>query len=173
MSEIVIEEAVLDLSHVTTEKAIVHTLPYVGPHCNATPSFRIVDTASITMKDISLDAVTVITGTAPLEGQALEASRQELARSIEQMRVSAKEEGGNGFVLGCDPLYPKARIPSSELAMGVDCVFVWDRARGDGPIFDWSEVAHLVTREDSAYIFLVDGRLIVIHADIDWWNLLG
>lgn len=172
MSHAVIEDMALDLSHIATEKAIVHSLPYVGPHCNAIPSFRIADTASLTMKDIPSGEATVITATAPLEGQALEASRTQLAQAIEQMRASAREEGGDGFVLGYDPLYPTARIPSSELALGADCVFIWDRPRGDGPIFEWSEVAHLVTNEDSAYVYLVDGRLIVIHADIDWWNRL-
>jgi len=173
MSDLVMEDAVLDLSDIVTKKAIVHSLPFPGAHCRAIPSYRIADTASLSMKDIPSGEVTVITATAPIEGQVLEASREDLERAMASMRAAAAAEGGDGFLLGYDPLNPTARIPDSELALGADCVFVWNRGPGEGPIFEWSEVAHLVTSEESARIFLVDGRLISLHADIDWWNRLG
>jgi len=173
MSDTAIEDMVLDLSHITTAQAIVHSMPYAGTRGVAVPSFRIADTASLSMKDIPSYEGTVITATAPLAGQELEASREELAQAIASMRDEAATEGGDGFLLGYDPLNPTARIPASELALGADCVFVWNRERDEGPIFEWSEVAHLVTSREHAHIFLVDGRLISLCADIDWWNRLS
>lgn len=173
MNEDAIETMELDLSDIATEKAIVHSLPFPGGHRLAIPAHRVADTASLSMKDIVSGEITVITGTAPIEGQVLEASREQLAQAIASMRAAAAAEKGDGFLLGYDPLNPTMRIPSGELALGVDCVFIWSRERRDGPIFEWSEVAHLVTSEESASIFLVDGRLITLHADIDWWNRFG
>jgi hypothetical protein len=173
MQDLVMEPMALDLSHVTTQTAVVHALPHVGPHCLAIPSFRMAATSSLSMRDVEPGMRTVITGTSPISGQELAASRQELAEAVARLRTAADDEGGDGFLLGYDPLNPDRRIPSSELALGDACLFVWDRAPGEGPVFEWDEVAYLLTTETSIEVYLVDGRTAFIHAAIDWWNLLS
>ena len=172
MDDLVIEQEALDLAHVTTETAIVHTLPYPGPFCDPVPSYRIVPTGTLSMKDLPSDEITVVTGTMAVQGQVLEASRRRLVEAISSMRAAADAEGGDGFLLGYDPLGPSARIASTELGISDDCLFVWNRGRGEGPLFQWDEVAHLTTTEDTMRAFLVDGRVVTLYADIDWWNRL-
>ncbi len=163
----------LVLDHVRTDDAIVHTLPHPGPYCTPIPEFRIAARASLSTADVPAGATTVITGTLPIEGEELQKARLELAEAVSTMRATATAEGGDGFLLGYDPLSPTARIPSGELEIGADCVFVWSRDRGEGPLFEWGEVAHLATGDGSVHVFLVDGRVVSIHADIDWWNRIG
>lgn len=173
MSDLVMEDAVLDLSDIVTETAIVHTMPLVGTRRDTLPSFRFAPTSSLSMADIEPGICTVITGTAPISGQELEACREELADALASLRREAEAEGNDGFLLGFDPLNPTVRIPSSELALGADCLFVWNRAPGEGPVFEWDQVAHLCTTPLSIGIYLIDGRTVFLYANIDWWNRLS
>ncbi|MFZ3482019.1 hypothetical protein [Sphingomonas sp. 3-13AW] len=173
MGNLIIETATLDLSHITTEMAIVHELPFVGVRSDPSPSFRLAPTSSLSMTDLCYSAATVITATEPLSGHELEASREQVVEALKTLREAAEQEGGDGFLLGYNPLAPTARIPASELGFTDECVFVWSRDRGEDPLFDWSDVAHVVTDDVSISVFLVDGRLVTLSADIDWWNRLS
>jgi hypothetical protein len=140
--------------------------------------------AACTSETMTVDAIPAdalasgsiaIVPTKPLSGVQLGLDREQFEGWIEQAHADAREEGGHGLLLGYDPLRPERTIDEGQLGLSDDCVFLWDRPRGAGPMFEWSEVAMVSANRGSptASVFLVDGRSVFLHAAIDWFNRLS
>lgn len=134
---------------------------------------------TMTVEAIDADALArgdiAIAPTKPLSGVQLALDREQFEGWIEQAHADARSEGGHGLLLGYDPLRPERSIAEGALGVSDACVFLWDRPRGAGPLFEWSEVAMVSANRGSptAAVFLVDGRSVFLQAGIDWYNRLS
>lgn len=110
-----------------------------------------------------------------ISGIQIQLDREQFEGWVEQAQQSALEQGGDGLLLGYDPIHPEARIPQGDLGISEDCVFQWSRPRGADPMFTWDEVAVVIANRDtlSATIHLTNGNSVFLHADVDWFNILS
>lgn len=156
------------------DKVALHELPpiIVGA-APAIPTVCIVDVAEIE-PDLDVGDYNIVP-LRPITGYQLELERQQFAGWLENAIENARSEGGDGLLLGYDSLNPEQRLHAGNLDMTDQCVFLWDRPRGAGPMFEWEEIASLSAcrGSDTACIYLADGRAIYLHADVDWHNRLS
>lgn len=159
------------------EQVVVHTLPEIVPGWSkGTITFEIVPTSILTDEMFADDTLRqVITPTTPITGIEAQLNKEQFEGWMADAQAQALTEDGDGFLLGYDPLNPDKRLAASELGMTDECVFDWGRDRGVPPMFEWSEVAAFSANRGSptAEIYLVDGRSVFIHADVDWYNRLS
>jgi hypothetical protein len=111
-----------------------------------------------------------ITPIRPISDLQAGLERDRLTAWIAQADASAKEEGGSGILLGHDQLAPERRIAADAFDVAQDEVVA------DGSqLFRWADVGSFTTSEGglTATAWLIDGRTVFLHADVDWHNLLS
>ena len=117
----------------------------------------------------------VVTATTPIDGVEARLSVEQLEGWVRQAGAMGAAEGGSAILVGYDPLRPESRIDAGDLGITDAAVFDWLREAGIPPLFTWDEVAAISANRGSptASIYLVDGRAVFLHADVDWRNRLS
>lgn len=106
----------------------------------------------------------------PIDGIQIDLDREQFEGWVAEACEKSRAAGNEGLLFGHDPLRPEKTIDQADLGISEECVFLWNRNRGEGPIFEWSMVSQIWANRnnDVATIFLTDGRVVVFNANIDW-----
>lgn len=177
MRPTIIADMLSNIEATNDSMIVMHVLPPImHGHAGNKPTSRIMTARDLTAEDGGdVSNIIAITLAQPISPVTLHFAREQFRGWLEQADRMALDESGHGIRIGYDPLRPDRHAAFSDIGMTDECVFLWDRPRGDGPLFEWSDVAAMTANrdEESAMILLVDGRSVFLHADVDWDNRLS
>lgn len=153
------------------DAVVVHVLEQ--PMVQAATAATITATVT-TVEDMDLSRVDeddlVITSTRPISLFEAGLEREQLAGWLIESKAVSDSVKAEGLLLGYDPLNPERTFQPGDVAIDETGVSL-----SGEPLFGWNEVARASACRGShtASYFLVDGRSVHLHADIDWFNALS
>jgi len=177
------------LADVGGDEVVIHVLPQIfhDQHTPSPKSYRVsredivIEDALITIPGEQGERIIILSDiddvrfvpAQALDGDDLTAARVTFEKGVGKLLARSEQHDNTGIIVTYDPMMlAPPIIGPAEIQMTDACVS--DGSRPNAPvIFALSDVAHVETHLHTVNVFTTDGNLVAMHADIDWYNVLG